>query len=45
MPELTVANTSPLFYLQLKPVIEKLLTLNFRLKPELVKAILEFAEE
>jgi len=29
----------------LKPVIEKLLSLNFRLKPELVKAILELAGE
>ena len=29
----------------LKPVIEKLLSLNFRLKPELVRAILELAGE
>ena len=29
----------------LKPVIEKLLSLNFRLKPDLVNAILELAEE
>ena len=29
----------------LKPVIEKLLSLNFRLKPDLVKAILEIAGE
>ncbi len=29
----------------LEPVIEKLLSLNFRLKPELVKAILELAGE
>jgi predicted nucleic acid-binding protein len=29
----------------LKPVIEKLLSLNFRLKPDLVNAILELAGE
>lgn len=29
----------------LKPAIEKLLSLNFRLKPDLVKSILEFAGE
>ena len=29
----------------LKPVIEKLMSLNFRLKPDLVKAILEIAGE
>jgi len=29
----------------LEPVIEKLLSLNFRLRPELVKAILELAGE
>ena len=29
----------------LKPVIEKILSLNFRLKPDLVKAILEIAGE
>jgi hypothetical protein len=29
----------------LKPAIEKLLSLNFRLKPDLVQSILEFAGE
>ena len=33
------------FITALKPSIEKLLSLNFRLKPDLVKAILELAKE
>ncbi|MCP4626335.1 MAG: hypothetical protein GY850_22920 [bacterium] len=48
MPEITIVNTSPLFYFHRLGILElfnKLLDLDFRLKPNLVKAILEIAGE